>query len=297
MDSLQSKLKPSVWIVPAIFFMGAIGCWYGFVAIGPHNKDGRFLLFFAILLSLYVAGRLSRFLSKNTGIIISDNAIILTYAVKPNKAIQRSDIKAIRFVSQQPLAGNEGSVIELKDGATILIRRDEYSNAGEIRTLLHRYYSGEETIAARERSIVAGIAQAKTYTGNPWSSYNSVMFYCIIAVSLFVAIRFSQPLQLILIVGFYLFLSSQMYYFKIAGDSLIVRNHYRPWYKKTYKLENIRSLSYLVEGRLSTRLGIVTTDFGSRSFHAGSLRKKDWKELRDDMQSMHIEFVNGNFLA
>jgi len=293
MDTLQSRLKPSFWIVPAIILIAAIASFYGFILIGSADKDGRYFLVLAIMLSLVASGRVYRFFTRNTGIIVSADAIILTYATKPNTIIQRSDMKAVQLVSlRPPMALDEGSAIELNDGTRILISPREYSNAGEIRSLIYRYYSGEESAVPKLRDH-AGAAHEKTYSGNPWTSFNSILFYFICASAILSFIVLSQPVLLIFIAIIYFLTSPQMYYFKVAGDSLTVRNHYRPWYKRNLKLEDIRLLIYQPGFRLSNGLGIITMEFCSRGFRAGSLRKKDWRELMKDMQAMHIEFING----
>src|SRR5262249_49977097 len=102
-------------------------------------------------------------------------------------------------------------------------------------------------------NINRSVSESDTvYAGNPWTAYNSFLLYFIIAASLIVAIWTSVALQLLAPVPFYFFLGSQMYYFRLSDELLIIRNQYFFWYKKTYYLRDIRSVTYRPRGRLSS---------------------------------------------
>lgn len=254
-------------------------------------------LFFAILLTLFGAGLIYTCLTKNPAITVSDEGIDLDYAFSDGRLINWNEVETINAVHLNPFFGDEGSMILLKDGKKIMISPRDYVNAYEIRAFLHDHISVHtRSIESKSRQIVLS-KEPKLYSGNPWTSYNNILFLGITGALVFIALWHSLPLVLLILPFFYLFVGSQMYYFQVKEDKLVVKNHYWLWYKKSYELEQLRSLIYELHGKISSALGIVLNDFTTKRFGAGSLRKKDWKQLMHDMQSMHIDFKNGELLV
>jgi hypothetical protein len=296
MEAVKSKLRTAVWLMPSVFLLGAIACWWGFISIGANQNHGRTFLFLAIVLTLFVAGLVYSYLSKNTAITISDEGINLDYASKTSRFINWSEVKVVDAINLSPFFGSRGSVIHINDGTSVIINPDNYSNAREICGVLQLHLPQDDNKIKIEPRTRNYPEQKKQYAGNPWTSYNSILFYLSSAFVIFLAIWSLQLALLVLLPCFYLFLGSQMYYFNISGDKLIVKNHYCIWYKKIYPLDEIQSLIYELRSKTSSGLGLVLNDFATSSFSAGSLRKKDWKQLMNDIQSMHIDFQNGQFL-
>ena len=83
-----------------------------------------------------------------------------------------------------------------------------------------------------------------------------------------------------------------MYFFEIKEQKLLVRNHYFPWIKIAYDLDNIEEVSKESPYRRSDGLRIITYEFNSKFYGAGSLRIHSWKELFEDLSSLGIKIGN-----
>lgn len=77
----------------------------------------------------------------------------------------------------------------------------------------------------------------------------------------------------------------QMFYFKVSSTYLIVKNHYLPWIRWHYKLEDLTKISITRYSKLSKSLFIfIRGHHLYRVFPAGSLRSEDWAALRDRLE-------------
>lgn len=131
----------------------------------------------------------------------------------------------------------------------------------------------------------------KKYSGNPIISFNTL---CIPGTTILVLtlLKFSKAgflVALALDLLCYFVFATQMYFFKIKAHELTVKNHYLPWIRHTYNLNNIEQISIEKPYRRSTALRIITFQSQSRQYGAGSLRNKDWNELLEDLATLGIK--------
>lgn len=83
----------------------------------------------------------------------------------------------------------------------------------------------------------------------------------------------------------------QLFYFQLDGDRLVVRNHIFRWYQRQYSPEEIGNVSFERRPKSSNVLRILTKDFKSRTFGAGTLWEKHWRELREALEARNIPFI------
>ena len=82
----------------------------------------------------------------------------------------------------------------------------------------------------------------------------------------------------------------QMNYFEISGEVFIIRNHYFPWKKTEINIDEILQANLeKYHHRRSYGLRIITSDYKSRLFYAGSLWGSTWDELFTDLGSMGVK--------
>jgi hypothetical protein len=79
-----------------------------------------------------------------------------------------------------------------------------------------------------------------------------------------------------------------MNYFIIDNDSFIIKNHYFPWKRKIFSLNDILEMDIEQPNKRSKSLRILTKDYQSKLYGAGSLRQKNWDELRQDLKDIGI---------
>ena len=85
---------------------------------------------------------------------------------------------------------------------------------------------------------------------------------------------------------------AQLFYFRITGDTLEIRNHLFWWYKKEYPLSDIARVVFEHIERRSNALRIRTVDFRSKAFSAGSLRDRHWAALATALKIRGIPVKN-----
>ncbi|MFI5133100.1 MAG: hypothetical protein ACHQEB_02135, partial [Chitinophagales bacterium] len=83
----------------------------------------------------------------------------------------------------------------------------------------------------------------------------------------------------------------QLHYFLFSNKNLIVKKHFFFWINKSYNIEDITEVNFEEANKQAKALRITTKDFKSKKYQAGSLREKDWNELKEKLKSMDIYFV------
>jgi hypothetical protein len=135
---------------------------------------------------------------------------------------------------------------------------------------------------------------AEKFSGNALTCNNTLFFLALEAFLIFRLSRMSKAdlqgnlIAMIAIAFFtYLYIGLQMFYFKVSSGHLIVKNHYLPWIKWHYKLEDLSKISITRYSRLSKSMFIfITGHHLYRIFPAGSLRSEDWAALKDRLEQV-----------
>ena len=90
-------------------------------------------------------------------------------------------------------------------------------------------------------------------------------------------------------VAMIILMANWLFYFRITGDNLEIRNHIIPWYKKEYSFAGINSAVIVrALGRGSRNLSINTNDLETHRYSAGSLRTEHWHALTKALEQRHI---------
>jgi hypothetical protein len=75
-------------------------------------------------------------------------------------------------------------------------------------------------------------------------------------------------------------------------DYLVVKNHVWPWVHQVYRIKEIKQVVLEMPYRRSISLRIITQEYKSRLFPAGSLRKNHWKALLIQLQDLGLYIRN-----
>jgi hypothetical protein len=200
-------------------------------------------------------------------------------------------------------------LIELTDGGTVSIPDRLYRNMPELRHALLQNFplqteAASEVIQPEEqltggaaagpslrlrREIAAGTDTPgiRTYAGNPLLSMKGILTlgFALALGSAPLTAHFlpnltSYAVIVLLILLFYWVFGTQMFYFQLSDDRMMIRNHFFPWYRRHYDLSDIRQVVFEAQNRRSRGLRITTADLHSRQFGAGSLWDKHWDALK-----------------
>lgn len=189
--------------------------------------------------------------------------------------------------------------LEFNNGKSLIIWEDMYRNMDEMRRVITEKLNDKIRFVkkAEERTIYNAIGDKK-YAGNPLTSFNTLMIAGMIIFFAFkLDINAGRNLIILIPIGFvllfYIVLGIQMNYFEIQSDKLIIKNHYFPWKNKSYQLAEIEEVSKESPYRRSDGLRIITYQFKSKLYGAGSLRNHNWNELFKDLESIGIKVSKG----
>jgi len=184
----------------------------------------------------------------------------------------------------------EATVIHFEDGQKFVLWTGPYENEAELRTLIKERLNDKiKDPVNKFTTINSSFFAQKKYAGNPFITIYTISILFIFLMPLFM---FSQShvisIQGIFFLAIILLLISsaygtQMNYFVLDGENLIIKNHYFFWKNKVYALSNITEANIEQTGRRARALRIMTNDMESKIFCAGSLWKRQWRELRDDL--------------
>jgi CRISPR/Cas system CSM-associated protein Csm4 (group 5 of RAMP superfamily) len=89
--------------------------------------------------------------------------------------------------------------------------------------------------------------------------------------------------------------SFKMHYFIVTEKYIIVKNSICFWYNKIYEIENVKELVIESPHKQSTSLRIITNDFQSKMYQAGSLRDKTWTEMKEYLLKKEIKVRNETY--
>lgn len=274
----------------------------GFEERGKNSKIspilGVILILTLVFYALYI-------MAKKIFIIKINSQKIDIQGIFKRFIVNEADIASIDFFSKASYYLLIGQItivteIELITGERIIIADPFYRNIGKLKQVIAKNFKEKIIPYISERKIKSSsflqVNDFEKIAGNPYTCFNTLLLAGMI-ISFFLMqflpnkvndIKFAS---LIMSVVLYFGLGLQMNYFLISGQDLIVKNHYFFWFTKIYKIENIIAVNFENPYRRSEALKIVTNDFESKLYGAGSLREKDWKALKEKTDELGICFI------
>lgn len=288
---LRSKYKLLQLIVVIVF--GVLFMVVPFISLNSGEPlKNRFILF--ILPAMSICLFYSTF-QKSPRIIFEDEFLTIRYLFN-KKVYNWSSIADIYLSTKENymLRSSEATSIVFDNGDKLNIWQDIYGNCEAMRSYIAQKAS--DKIRDPRPSIKLNnlqLMKERRYAGNAYTSFNTLLIIgmAILMSTLFKAkpkneILFLVPIGFIL--AMFIGLGTQMNYFLIDEGYLFIRNHYFPWKKVQIRLDDIMETDVETPNKRSSSLRIITKDFGSRLYGAGSLRNKHWKELMDDLKLIGI---------
>ncbi|MBI5372436.1 MAG: hypothetical protein HZA79_10480 [Sphingobacteriales bacterium] len=251
--------------------------------------------FILVLVIIFWGG--STFIKKAFITKTGSGQIILQGLFK-KRSISASDITEINPYAKENFYNITGEVtivtnITLVTGEKIIIPEILYKNSKVVREAIQHEFEDKLPTADKyyKSPYLPGLPKQK-FAGNPWFSFNTIL---LIGLAAFFLYNVSNSISgkngwifLPIFIVFYIGFGFQMFYFVIKDSALTVRNHYFPWYKKACPLEDISIVSFETPYRKSESLRIFRHDQSSNIYGAGSLRTKDWNQLKAEFTKLGI---------
>ena len=224
-----------------------------------------------------------------------------------------SDIEKIDLIgkSQIMMSPADASKFTLKDGRQIDILSKYYANMPAIRTSLAQVFDCIKAQRPIEINLKTNVQvkdnldfvhtnRMTKYSGNHFLSFNGILIYGWIAVSIYMVSIWSDSGVILIVLAFMLgviygSLGLQLYYFYIGEKYLEVKNHVWPWINDKYRIDDIKQIIFEIPYKRSTSLRIITKDYKSKLYSAGSLRDNTWKTLLHDIKKLNIDAKNEAF--
>lgn len=221
------------------------------------------------------------------------------------KTIYQNDIKSIDLISMQDLYLSIGKItistsIELMNGEKIILADPFYKNITALKNFLNKNFGKKikPLNSLRTTSFVMPDFETdfEKYSGSAYFNLRSVLFYGFVILILILVLTKpisskSLPLVIILPIIYFGF-GTQLYYFLISNKRIVVKNHLLPWLNTTYYVDDIIAINFESPYNHSEALRITTKDFNSRAYCAGSLRQKDWNNLKQKLLELKMYVIN-----
>ena len=197
----------------------------------------------------------------------------------------------------------ESTKIRFKNGDVIYIYENHHANSHEIRDYINQVVinksQGFEKRLLTSTSNNLYLGNFTDFKGHLILSFRGIMMWSLLIFLFLYPFYDSRKIEFAPLVTIYSFCviwfllnSWMMYYFRISNKHFIIKNHYFFWIEKIYLLENIEEVVYEQQGKQSNALRIITKDFKSKRFLAGSLNDQKWLEMKDFFEEKNIKVRN-----
>lgn len=197
----------------------------------------------------------------------------------------------------------EAAAFILKNGETKIIFDDMYSNTWQIKSFIQMVVIDKMPFYTSPATYIDKDALAfdffDTFKGNQLTSLRGILLWGFIIIIVFKFFLFSIPFNLKglpYITGFsliiFILFSYQMYYFEVSDNYFVIRNHNFLWINKAYTIAEIKEIVFETREKLPYCLRVITKDFKSNFYPAGTLRHDDWLALKAKIETYHIKVRN-----
>ena len=180
---------------------------------------------------------------------------------------------------------------------------DLFSNSWEIKSFL------EQTLINKTEYIPNQIEKVDSnsirferleiFKGNQITSLRGIMLWGLIGFFSFLLISKIQTapkgfMIFVAVFGTFWFLLNSwlMHFFCMTNDYFIVKSHNFIWFLKIYRIKDIKEIVFETQSKQPNSLRIITNDFRTKLFPAGTLRNNTWLELKNRLESKGVKVRN-----
>ncbi|WP_183566990.1 hypothetical protein [Mucilaginibacter sp. SP1R1] len=225
---------------------------------------------------------------------------------KGNTVFFWKDLERIELAGKRPFKymlsyAREGMMLKFKGSNEIYLFDDMYTSTATVKRFItcHVVKKTRDTESSIIGPKISDALQEQyiAYSGNQLLNYRGVLLWCMLALLLYGIIMNNNVIFTVFLLGLsgscFLWLSAYMYSFGLSDNYLVVRNPNLFWIKKAYRLNDIKEVVFEQQhSKLPYSLRIITADFESDLYMAGTLWNKKWVSLQKDLESKNIKVRN-----
>jgi hypothetical protein len=310
MTTITLRRHPlNFYTVLAISFLGFIVMGAGLVGKGikgaynAHNEVSHYLLALVGLGLVWFAFKMVYSYYRNVPIvIISQHTIQIGSQTFRLEEITDVALKGKMVFPFLLSFLTEGTAMLFQDGTEKVLYDSLYSNSHELKSFL------EQVVLKKQEYVpivVGKVSQNKflfegerKFLGNQFTSGRGMSLWIIAVMFGYILVTSFQPLSiwesLMFVFCMYLFKihTGIMRYFGLTKDHLIIRTHNLPWPAKLYRFEDIKEVVFETQGQLPNCMRVITNDYRSSLYGAGTLRDKTWLELKRQLEFSGVAVRN-----
>ncbi len=294
--------------------LGALILWAG-LRSAERRESGAFTMS-AFSLFFIVLGLFSLYKYYRNAPIAKADQYQITF--NDTEAYVWADLEKATLTGKQPFKylfsyQMEGMMLLFKNGKVKYLFDDFYVNLGEMKSFIQQVViekNGTFDYAAETVNKKETIPETfAVYKSNQLTSLRGAMLWGLYAVIIIMFVLRPGYLDHINVPKFVLFFglfcfgwfylhSLLMNYFLASEHYLEVKNHNLFWRKRLYLLEDIKEVAVETQGKMPNSLRIITKDFRSTVFPAGTLNDRNWRALKEKLESKRIPVrIDSPFLS
>ena len=198
---------------------------------------------------------------------------------------------------------HESALLQFGDGETLTIFDNMYHNTWQLKILVDQAVKGQQNghisiITHVKRNDIAE-EHFDSFKWNPVFSFRGLTLWGFIGLMLFLAFQTVPPgkaerfyVLIIFSISWFIVHLFLLFYISVSSAHLVLRNHYLPGWRKIYRMEDIREIVFEQIGRSPNGLRVITKDFKSRLYFAGTLRDKTWFALKARLEELGVKVRN-----
>jgi len=244
-----------------------------------------------------------------------------TYLWKDLERIELTGQKRFKFILGDT---EETASFRFKGSDEVFFFDDMYSNSAEMKSFIEHIVinnnssysfqettaqdlSGETVINKNPLYTVQQAASVKDLAGETVINYMGSQFLCMKGIMLWLLLLLALGMIIRSCITFnmkgvivctifsliWMLLSSKrLFYFGVSDMLFIVRQHNFFWFKRIYRLSDIKEIVFESHYKMPYSLRVITNDYNSKLYYAGSLWSKKWLQLKDDLEKKDIKVRN-----
>lgn len=219
-----------------------------------------------------------------------------------------ADIKEVEFTGKMPFPylltyPMEGMAILFDDDTVKILFDDMYANSSALKLLLQQAISKKDeyeplTTRPINREEI-NFENEEIFKGNQLTSFRGISLWGVVVFCAYVFFGKWEMPSIASVAFFSLFVvfwfclhSWLMHYFGLANKYFIVRNHNFIWMKKIYPLSDIKEVVFETQSKQPNCLRVITNDFRSKLYPAGTLRDETWLDMKRQLESRGVSVRN-----
>ncbi len=210
-----------------------------------------------------------------------------------------SEIEQISLTGKQPFKyifnhDMEGISFKFKDGSIKYAYDSMYSNLWEVKSYIRQVTLDKKIYmpVIIEKSNSVSHETFDFFKGSPIFSFRGVILWGFIAFFFVMAFKDGEikglPIVVFINSLWFLLNSYFMYYFGISENYFIVKNHNFLWVNKIILLTDIEEIVFETRGKMPNCLRLITKDYKTKLYPAGTLTEGKWRELREKLNEKNI---------